>query len=102
MSQSVTAHRPPTECFPAIELPAGVMQLHLMAWLPQGIIGPKMATFITDQDARVLEVRSDRVRLQIGHKRWRLGRADVENFALELTISLNHQTVCARSATHLV
>jgi hypothetical protein len=73
-----------------------------MAWLPQGIIGPKMATFVADQDAQVLEANRERIRLQIGHKSWRRTKADDADFALELTMSLNHQTICARSATHLV
>ena len=46
------------------------MRQHLMAWLPQGILGPKMAGFIAAQGARVLEAGSDHVRLLIGRKRW--------------------------------
>jgi hypothetical protein len=102
MQQTVVGHRPPEEPSSAIELPSGMMRLHFMAWLPQGIVGPKMATFVADQDAHVLDVEQDRIRLRIGRKSWRLGRGDVKDFALELTISLNHQTICARSATHLV
>jgi hypothetical protein len=97
---TVASHVPPEVQTPAIELPSGVMRLHFMAWLPQGIVGPKMATLVADQDAQVLEVSRDFIRLQIGRKSWR--RTPAEDFPLELTLSLNHQTVCARSATHLV
>src|SRR5262245_61322921 len=101
MSQTLAKHLPPKDSAPAIELPEGVMRLHLMAWLPQGIVGPKMTTFVTDQEARVLEVDKDHIRLQLGRKSWLPGKSD-EDFAMELSISLNHQTICARSATHLI
>ena len=101
MQYAVSSHTPLVAQAPDIELPSGVMRFHFMAWLPQGIIGPKMATFVADQDAQVLEVAKDRIRLQIGRKGWLRASAG-EDFALELTVSLNHQTICARSATHLV
>jgi hypothetical protein len=102
MPDAVASHMPPEVCPPAIELPSGVMRFHFMAWLPQGILGPKMANFVADQDAQVLEVDRDRIRLRIGRKSWRQGRSAGENFALELKLSLNHQTICARSSTHVV
>ena len=101
MQYVVASHTPPEAHTPAIELPSGVMRFHFMAWLPQGILGPKMATFVADQDAQVLAIDQDRIHLRIGRKSWRRGVAG-EDFALELNISLNHQTMCARSATHLV
>jgi hypothetical protein len=99
--QYVADHLPPVDASPEIELPSGLMRFHFMAWLPRGIIGPKMATFVADQDAQVLEVDNDRIRLRIGRKTWR-AKPDEPDFALELSISLNHSTLCARSATHLV
>ena len=102
MPHAVASRRPPEDYSTVIELPSGRTCLHFMAWLPQGIVGPKMATFVTDQDAQVLEVDHDRIRLRIGRKPWPLRRADEKDFALELTIYLNRQTTCARSATHLI
>ncbi len=95
-------HTSPEEHAPVVELPSGVMRFHFMAWLPRGILGPKMATFVADQDARVLHVEQDNIRLRIGRTSWRRRGIAEADFALELTLSLNHETVCARSATHLI
>lgn len=83
-------------------LSTGLAQYHFMAWLPQGIVGPKMATFLADQDARVLELDANHVRLQIGRKTW-LGWSKRETeLPLEMSVTLDHGTICARSTTYLV
>ncbi len=102
MPHAVASHTLPEEYAPVVELPSGVMRFHFMAWLPQGILGPKVATFVADQDAQVVHVEPDNIRLRIGRTTWRRRRTAEEDFALELTLSLNHETICARSSTHLI
>jgi len=102
MSATSACITPSTETSTADVPLTGAASYHLMAWLPRGIVGPKMATFVADQDAQILEIDENRARLRIGRKSWLPWRASSEDFALELTISLNPRTICARSATHLV
>jgi hypothetical protein len=75
---------------------------HFMAWLPQGIVGPKMHGFINEQNAQVLNADDDHIRLQIGQKRWLPWARYGEDCPIELYISINRETTCARSLTHVV
>ena len=83
-------------------LPSGGMRHQFMAWLPLGINGPKTAGFVDVQQAQVLDVGSEVIRLQIGRKPWLPWNRDDKDFPLELTLRLNRQTECARSLTHVI
>jgi hypothetical protein len=88
---------------PLVSLPLSQeMRQHLMAWLPQGILGPKMAGFVSEQGARVLEAGPDHVRLLIGRKRWIPWGNYGDDFPMEVTIKLNRETACVRSLTHVI
>ena len=74
-----------------------------MAWLPQGIAGPKVAGFVSEQQARVLRVHPDELRLGIGQPPgWLPWSRQEDELAVELTIQLNRETQCVRSLTHVI
>jgi len=98
---SVPTQRP-QNAVPAVVLPSGSMRFHFMAWLPQGIAGAKFTTFVAEQDARIVEVTENQLRLHIGRKRWLTWKGRGEAFPIEVQLTLHHQTLCTRSLTHLV
>lgn len=78
----------------------GAYRHDCMAWLPDGVLGPKIAGFITTYDGKLLEGSSQRVRILLD-KRSVFSFSNRDTVPIEVDITVRHQTECIRQLLHV-